>query len=388
MWGYLVLVLAVAGSSAFAEVGLTYPEIARGFSSRIVSGWEAYDGQIPHQIGLRMVASNGGVFSCGASLIHNEWALTAAHCTAQRVSLVLRFGTVNQTRPTFIMESTEYYNHPDYLEELASIVQPHDIGVIKFRRRIEFNGFNVMPVRIQRSADKDKNYDQKQLVASGWGRTWTNGASPENLNWVFLRGVSNDYCARRYGFSSIIVPSTICASGYNVTSQSTCQGDSGGPLTIVDEDGELTVVGVTSFVSGTGCHTDFPAGFIRPGYYHDWFTEVTGIDFDWDFKDPESEGSTPAPENEVESTPGPEQEPEPSTPGPEQEPEPESTPGQPEQEPEPSTPGPEQEPDATTQTPETQESLSEDSEVSAESGESAESESSESSNSESSDSSD
>ncbi|KAL0818554.1 hypothetical protein ABMA28_008993 [Loxostege sticticalis] len=292
---------------ALAEVMLTYPdaEVALGSSSRIVSGWEAVEGQFPHMIGLRMVSANGGVFSCGASLIHNEWALTAAHCTAQRFDLVLRFGTVNLTRPTFIMESNLYYNHPAYNEALPTLVQANDIGVIKFRRRVEFNDFNVKPIRIQRSADKNKNYDGKQLVASGWGLTWTQGeTSPENLNWVYLRGVTNEYCLRRFLISSLIQPSTICAAYFNVTSQSTCQGDSGGPLTIVDEDGELTLVGVTSFGSHTGCHTDFPAAFVRPGHYHNWLTQVTGIDFDWDFKNPESEASTPAPENESTQWPG------------------------------------------------------------------------------------
>lgn len=38
------------------------------------------------------------------------------------------------------------------------------------------------------------------------------------------------------------------------------QGDSGGPLSIIDDDGQPTQVGVASFVSSSGCHTDFPAG--------------------------------------------------------------------------------------------------------------------------------
>nr|ACI45416.1 trypsin-like serine proteinase T26 [Ostrinia nubilalis] len=286
MLGYIVLVLAVAGAPAFAGDELTFPEVARG-AARIVSGWEAQEGQIPHQISLRMVNPGGGVSSCGASLIHHEWALTAAHCTAARVSLVLRFGTVNLTRPALIQESTEYYNHPSYNEAFPSVVQPNDIGVIKLRRPVEYTDL-IKPVRIQRSADKDKSHDRVQMTASGWGLLWTQATSPENLNWVYLLGVENSYCRVRYGFSSIIQDSTICASAYNVSSQSTCQGDSGGPLTVVDVDGQLSVVGVTSFVSGTGCHTDFPAGFIRAGYYHDWYYQLTGINFDWD---PEEAGS-------------------------------------------------------------------------------------------------
>ncbi|CAH0758452.1 unnamed protein product [Diatraea saccharalis] len=235
-----------------------------------------------------MINSTGQVFACGASIIHNEWALTAAHCTAGRINFVIRAGTVNLTRPYYIFETSEFYNHPLYNENLAGIVQPNDIGVLKFGRWLEFNDL-VQPIRIQRSVDKDNNYDGYRMTASGWGNTWTSGSSPENLNWVFLRGVTNLFCWLSFGGSSIIQPSTICASGYNDTTQSTCQGDSGGPLTVIDQDGKPTLVGVTSFVSNQGCHVDLPAGFCRGGFYHSWYTEVTGINFDWDFEEPKTE---------------------------------------------------------------------------------------------------
>lgn len=35
----------------------------------------------------------------------------------------------------------------------------------------------IQPIRIQRDADKNKDYSEVRLQASGWGRTWTNGNS-------------------------------------------------------------------------------------------------------------------------------------------------------------------------------------------------------------------
>ncbi|XP_026730522.1 collagenase-like [Trichoplusia ni] len=278
VWGTLFL-LAVAGTSVLAEDRGTFPEVARAAGSRIVSGWEAKEGQFPHQFSLRMINPIGQVFACGGSVISSGWGLTAAHCTAGRISFVIRAGVVNLTRPGIIFETTDFYNHPLYNNNLPGVVQPNDIGLLRFNRDLEFSD-TIQPIRLQRTADRDINYAGVISIASGWGNTWTQGTSPENLNWVYLTLTSNAACWAAFGFSSIIQPSTICAASYNVTSQSTCQGDSGGPLTIVEDDGITTQVGVTSFVSSSGCHTDIPAGFIRTGYYHDWYTDVTGIDFE------------------------------------------------------------------------------------------------------------
>ncbi|XP_026333856.1 collagenase-like [Hyposmocoma kahamanoa] len=283
LWGFIFA--ALVASSVLAEDLATFPELIRERQgSRIVSGWEAEEGQFPYQLSLRMVTAVGGVGGCGATIIHSEWGLTAAHCTAGRHTFIIRAGAVNMTRPEAVFETREFYNHPLYNNNLPSVVQPHDIGLLKFGRSLTFTD-RIQPVRIQASRDKDRNYDEVRLVATGWGALWTGQAGPENMNWVYLRGTSNAFCRQSYGQSSIIVNSTLCARYYNVTSQSTCSGDSGGGLTVVDDDGKISQVGVASFVSGLGCHVVIPAGFVIPGHYHDWYTEVTGIDFDWELED-------------------------------------------------------------------------------------------------------
>ncbi|GBP64693.1 Lysostaphin [Eumeta japonica] len=220
-----------------------------------------------------------------------------------RPTIVIRAGLVHLTRPEYIFETTTWFNHPLYIDALQSVVQPNDIALLKFERFLPYTDY-IKPIRLQSSGDMNKQYEGERLVASGWGRTWTNGALPEHLNWVYLLGVTNFQCSAAFGFNPIIVDSTICARGYNVSSQSTCQGDSGGPLTVIDEDGELSQVGVASFVSSSGCHTDVPAGFIRPGHYHDWITEITGLNFDVSRPDPTTE--TPEETTVVETTEAPE----------------------------------------------------------------------------------
>uniref|UniRef100_A0A2A4K3B0 Peptidase S1 domain-containing protein n=1 Tax=Heliothis virescens TaxID=7102 RepID=A0A2A4K3B0_HELVI len=230
-----------------------------------------------------MVSSIGGVSSCGCSLIHNKWVLTAAHCLANRITFVVRFGLTNLTRPEILVESANKYIHPEY-DEIRAGVQTADLALVGLDHHIEYSA-NVQPSRLMSSAQKNINYEGVTMIVSGFGRTddlWNGGAASEILLWVYQRGVSNEECLRWYPTSQVIKEQTICAGYYDNPSQSSCQGDSGGPLTIVDADGERTQVGIVSFGSTAGCNSPFPSGYVRPGHYHDWFTEVTGINFDWD----------------------------------------------------------------------------------------------------------
>ncbi|CAF4804967.1 unnamed protein product [Pieris macdunnoughi] len=286
---HLFGLLVIFGLAQGASIELNTPayieslrEDFEGSQGRIVAGWEAEDGQIPYQISLRMVNNVGRVSSCGGSIIHHNWVITAAHCLANRITFVVRFGLINLTKPEYMVESIRPFLHPQYNEQIQR-VQTHDIALLGINQPIPY-GPNIQPARLQNSEQKNLVYEGVRLTVSGYGLTddrINGGSASEVLRWVYLLGITTAECRAWYPGSSVIADQTLCAKSYNDTAQSSCQGDSGGPLTNIDTDGKPTMVGIVSFGSSAGCNSPFPSAYVRPGHYHDWIKEVTGIDFDW-----------------------------------------------------------------------------------------------------------
>lgn len=60
-------------------------------SQQIVRGFVAEAGQFPFYVFLLINESDQSKASCGASLISNQWLITAAHCIRGSESLVAHF---------------------------------------------------------------------------------------------------------------------------------------------------------------------------------------------------------------------------------------------------------------------------------------------------------
>merc|ERR1719336_447879 len=85
--------LLVAALAVLAQTGgAAYPPLAVRSTGigRIVGGEEAKDGEFPWQVSLRQIGFIGQTHFCGASVINENWVVTAGHCCAGQTSAGLQ----------------------------------------------------------------------------------------------------------------------------------------------------------------------------------------------------------------------------------------------------------------------------------------------------------
>ncbi|KAJ4447106.1 hypothetical protein ANN_09106 [Periplaneta americana] len=133
----------------------------------------------------------------------------------------------------------------------------------------KIDGVNVNPVSLP--AQGKNPADGSTATVIGWGRLYTGGPIPNNLQKVDIAIVNQKECNTVYGNMNYpIYDGQICAD-VPQGNQGSCNGDSGGPLFV---DG--TVVGLVSWANG--CATPgYPTVYTRVSAYRDWIKQKTGV---------------------------------------------------------------------------------------------------------------
>ncbi|XP_018591029.2 uncharacterized protein c1s.2 [Scleropages formosus] len=226
-------------------------QMAEVFSySRILGGENAAQGQIPWQL---LIYNRRG----GASLINDQWAITAAHVVDQSGDPQLRiYGGVVKLRGIYgierrnvavetamknnpglvVMESEKFYVHPDYEKGLSDenrLSFDNDIALIKLKSRVKLSP-NLLPVCLPEKGEGGTMEGSWGSV-SGWGHTenQTVGLNSDLL-YVNVEGHSPNICSQTVTHPNmkkrmVFTDNMFCAGGEGKDS---CQGDSGGPFVV------------------------------------------------------------------------------------------------------------------------------------------------------------
>ncbi|XP_053692136.1 uncharacterized protein LOC128740600 [Sabethes cyaneus] len=226
-------------------------------------GWTQPDGTI--------------LWSCGGTLIWDNFVLTAAHCALDARDKrpdVIRFGDLN-------IYTSEDDEHAQQLKIVDVIRHPahrfaaqyHDIALMKLEKNVTLHD-TVVPACLW----TDDEVRFKTLEAAGWGRTGFAQEQTPVLLKVKLKPIDNEECGKIYTNETTrklrdgLQDHHICAVDEKMD---TCEGDSGGPLQIkLMHNGRVSpfLVGITSF--GTVCGTSSAGVYTKVAPYHDWIVDT------------------------------------------------------------------------------------------------------------------
>ncbi|CAB0034980.1 unnamed protein product [Trichogramma brassicae] len=222
-----------------------------------------------------------GKFHCGASLLTNDYVITAAHCIRKlkkeqiRVILGDHDQFVTTDGQSIMRAVTKMIPNRNFDTESYN----HDIALLRLRKPVLFSK-TIRPVCLPSIGS---NPAGKDGTVVGWGRTKEGGMLAGVVQEVTVPVLSLDQCRKMKYRANRITENMMCAGN---GSQDSCQGDSGGPLLIEDNgrheigdsggplvamraDKKYELIGVVSW--GNGCaRAGYPGVYTRVTKYLDW----------------------------------------------------------------------------------------------------------------------
>jgi len=242
-----------------------YKDLVRNHTNLIVGGVEAADGANPWQCSLRRTSH-----SCGASIISNQWAITAAHCIdgTSAASLTLRCNTLLHASGGIDYALNLVVAHPQY----DSWDLDYDLGLLQINGQFPLGSTpNINSIAVA-PADADVNDlpNGVNVVVTGWGTLTEGGSLPAALQTVTVPIVENSQCNSDYDGFNDVTDRMFCA-GVPQGGLDACQGDSGGPVVYQNQ-----LVGAVSW--GLGCaRPGYPGVYSRVSAFRSWITTVSGV---------------------------------------------------------------------------------------------------------------
>ncbi|MBN3287216.1 MASP2 protease, partial [Polyodon spathula] len=215
---------------------------------RIIGGQQALEKQLPWQVLLEV----GGDFKGGATLLYDNWVLTAAHVLhnhGDTANVRVKMGVIHRGNSNAVLGASEkIFIHKDYKND--NINFDNDIALIKLEHRVPISE-KIMPVCLPGKEDRFVVKPEEYGIVSGWGVTRASGLGRGSLSlkYVDLPVVDFETCKAAYegkvsdnGQPLIITDNMICA-GFKTGKKDACSGDSGGPFVFYDQEGSNWFLG-------------------------------------------------------------------------------------------------------------------------------------------------
>ncbi|XP_053164891.1 enteropeptidase [Hemicordylus capensis] len=236
-------------------------------SAKIVGGADAQEGAWPWVVSLHFNSRP----VCGASLVSNEWVVSAAHCVYGRNlqpswwKAVLGLHTnLNLSYPqTVIQEIDQIIINPHYNKR----TKDSDIALMHLQFQVNYTDY-IQPICFP---EKNQQFlPGTNCSIAGWGRTTNQGSVANILQEAEVPLITNEKCQQQMPEYNI-TNNMICA-GYDQGGIDSCQGDSGGPL-MCQENEKWLLAGVISF--GQKCAMPHrPGVYANVSKFVDWIKRI------------------------------------------------------------------------------------------------------------------
>jgi len=264
------------------ECGINYIEPDNvGNTTRIVGGFEAVPGSWPWQAYLKWKHS----FTCGGTLIHPEWVLSAGHCffggedpKDWQIVMGEHDDSVEEGWEQ-VLDVEKVIIHPNYDDDFTD----YDFTLVKLANPVELNDHVAPACFPEKNANLETTFPPEQVcIVSGWGTINPEGTeSGPVLKQDYAQLYSNHECGKVMGHPDWITDRMICA-GFRLTGSEDPErcatlgfGDSGGPLVCKEPNtGRWTHLGAVSW--GELCHSDSytPGAFANTINLRQWLVDT------------------------------------------------------------------------------------------------------------------
>uniref|UniRef100_A0A8D0KT39 Enteropeptidase n=1 Tax=Strix occidentalis caurina TaxID=311401 RepID=A0A8D0KT39_STROC len=241
--------------------------VTRNNGTRIVGGSDARREAWPWIVSLHFNSRP----VCGASLVSDEWLVTAAHCVygrqlkpSQWKAVLGLYDQSDMTQPSTVVRNIDQIViNPHYMKR----TKDSDIALMHLQYKVQYTVY-IQPICLP---EKNQQFlPGINCSIAGWGKIMNEGPTSDILQEAEVPLISNEKCQQWMPEYSI-TENMICA-GYDIGGLDSCKGDSGGPLTFEDGN-KWFLVGVTSF--GYKCALPKrPGVYVRVTMFVDWIKKI------------------------------------------------------------------------------------------------------------------